>query len=116
MNIIFGTAEAQSLSDKYIVLELDTITIRNSTPIKVYCVVEGMPLEDLSRAEAFKRLHADLMDNSHRRQWDYCLDAIEHLMGFWGKDVDTFYDVLKTRLLDYKEKEPDESWTGVIAK
>ena len=33
MNIIFGTNDAEQLKEKYIVLELDTIAIRNSDPI-----------------------------------------------------------------------------------
>jgi hypothetical protein len=116
LNIIFGTREAQQLSDKYIVLELDTVTIRDSAPVPVYCLIENMPLDELSNAEKFKKLHAELMENYRKRNWDFCLQAINHLIGFWGNQVDSFYEVLSTRITGYKETEPDESWTGIIPK
>ena len=116
LNIIFGTNEAKQLSDKYIVLELDTVTIRGSTPSPVYCLIENMPLNELPKAEKFKQLHAELIENYRKRNWDFCLSAIEHLMGFWDAQVDSFYKVLNARITEYKEKEPDETWTGIIAK
>jgi len=69
LNIIFGTREAQQLSDKYIVLELDTVTIRDSAPVPVYCLIENMPLDEISKAEKFKKLHAELMENYRKRNW-----------------------------------------------
>ena len=116
MNIIFGAKEAEQLNDKYIVLELDTVTIRGSAPVPVYCLIENMPLEELSKAEKFKKLHSDLMENYRNRNWDFCLQAINHLIGFWGKQVDSFYEVLSARIIGYKENEPDESWTGIVPK
>lgn len=116
MNIIFGTNEAEQLSEKYIVLELDTVTIKSSNPITVYCVIENIPLEELPKADKFKQLHSDLMDQYRKRNWEFCTQAIGHLMGFWGKQVDTFYEILAKRLIEYKENEPDESWTGIVPK
>lgn len=116
MNIIFGTAEVAKLQEKYIVLELDTVTIRSSSPITAYCVVENLPLEEFAKVEVFKKLHTDLMDNYRKRNWHFCIQAIDTLMGFWGKQIDSFYQVLKTRILAYIESEPDTAWTGVIPK
>ena len=39
MNIIFGKQEAEKLNEKYIVLELDTVTIKSSDAITAYSVV-----------------------------------------------------------------------------
>jgi len=116
MNIIFGKEEAEKVGDKYIVLELDTVTIRSSTPITVYCVVENMPFADLHKADPLKKLHLELMENYRKRNWNYCEQAIEHLMGAWGNEVDTFYDNLLARVIDYKDNEPADSWTGIVAK
>lgn len=116
MNIIFGTDEAEKLHDKYIVLELDTVTIRSSNPITAYCIVENLPLEEFSKVDVFKKLHTDLMENYRKRNWDFCIQAIDHLLGFWGKQVDSFYEILKNRILGYKENEPDDNWTGIIPK
>lgn len=116
MNIIFGTSEAEELKKKYIVLELDTITIRGSNPITVYTVIENMPLDQLPKAEKYIDLHSNLIKNYRLRNWDFCLQSINQLLGFWGGQADSFYEVLSARIMTYIENEPDESWTGIIAK
>ena len=116
MNIIFGISEAEELKKKYIVLELDTITIRSSKPITVYTVIENMPLDQLPKAEKYIDLHSNLMENYRKRNWDFCLQAITQLLGFWGGQADSFYEVLSARIMSYLENEPDDLWTGVIAK
>lgn len=116
LNIIFGQREANQLKEKYIVLELDTVTFGNSNPVPVYCLIENMPLDELPKAEKYKELHADLIKNYGNRNWDFCLQAIDQLIGFWGRQVDSFYEVLTARIIGFKEKEPDESWTPIIKK
>jgi hypothetical protein len=116
MNIIFGTNEAEKLSEKYTLLELDTITIGNSNPITTYCVIDGVPVENFPNIVDYKQLHNDLIANYRKRDWTYCLKAIEKLTGFWGSDVDTFYEVLATRITDYSVNEPDDSWNGIVQK
>ena len=116
MNIIFGQEEAAKLDEKYIVLELDTVTIQSSAPMPVYCVVENMPLDELYKAEAMKKLHADLISHYHSRKWEFCDQAIEQLVGYWGGEIDSFYLDLQSRVRNYKENEPEENWTGIIAK
>lgn len=116
MNIILGTHEAKKLDDKYIVLELDTITINTSDPIVAYCIVENLTLDKLTQAEPFKNLHANLIKEYRNRNWDFCLAALDQLTGFWGEDTDTFYHNLRERIEGYIENEPDESWTGIVAK
>ena len=116
MNIIFGTTEAEQLKEKYIVLELDTISIRGSKPIIAYCIVENMPIDNLAKAEPYIKLHSDLMENYRKKDWNYCEQAIEQIRGFWGDDTDTFYDSLLERIKEYQTNEPDDSWTSVVAK
>jgi hypothetical protein len=116
LNIIFGTQEAEQLRKKYLVLELDTITIRDGKPIQVYCVIENMPMDQLSKAEQYIKIHADLIESYKSREWDSCITALSQLTGFWGGQVDSFYEILNDRVNGYKENEPDESWTGIIHK
>jgi hypothetical protein len=116
LNIIFGTNEVIKLQDKYIVLELDTVTIKSSNPITAYCVIADIPLDELSRVEILKKLHHDLMEQYRNRNWDFCIQALEHLIGFWGKQIDSFYEILLARVVEYKQHEPDENWTGVVPK
>lgn len=116
MNIIFGSQEAEKLSDKHIVLELDTITMGSSTPITAFCVVENIPIDKMSLIEPYRNIHNDLIENYKKRNWNYCEQAIEELVGFWGGELDSFYIVLNDRIKEYKDNEPDESWTGIISK
>ena len=116
MNIIFGTNEMAKLHEKYIVLELDTVTIKSSDPITAYCVIESIPLDEMSQVDNFKKIHSELMENYRKRNWKFCIQAIDQLMGFWGKQIDSFYTILRSRVEEYTIAEPDETWTGIIPK
>lgn len=117
MNIIFGKDNAEALAKKYTVLELDTIDYgpENRT-VTAYCAVETIPLLDMPRVESMKNLHQNLILEYRKKNWNYCLQAIEHLMGFWNHELDTFYDDLRNRVQHYASNEPDSDWTGVISK
>ena len=116
MNIIFGTQEAEKLNEKYIVLELDTITVKSSEPITAYCVVEKLPFEDFPKLSELKTTHASLIEGYKNRNWDNCLAIIDSLTGEWGGELDTFYSEMNSRISKYKVADPGEDWTGVIAK
>jgi len=116
MNIIFGKQEAEKLDEKYIVLELDTITIKSSEPITAYCVVERIPFEDFPRLPKLKEDHSNLMERYRNRDWDNCLETIHTLTGEWGGELDTFYSEMNSRISKYKIQEPDGDWTGIIVK
>lgn len=111
-----GKPDVDKIGDKYVVLELDTVTIKSSPPIVAYCVIETIPLEDFPKVENYKKLHEDLMDHYRNKRWDYCEDSIKILKGFWNGEVDTFYEELLDRITKFKETPPEDNWTGIIAK
>lgn len=116
MHIIFGTA-VDEIPDSFTVLELDTF--RNSSETEVvtaYCVVEKIPLTEFTTLDAYKKIHSDLIKYYKERQWIYCENAIEGLMGKWNGELDTFYTDLLKRVINYKEHEPPLAWDGVIDK
>lgn len=116
MNIIFGE-NIQAIEDKYTVLELDTFQIGASGPVNTaYCVLELIPLEEMSLAESMVDLHHNLMQEYKKRNWNFCEQALEHLMGKWGGELDTFYQDLSARVEQFKTKDPDDSWSPVILK
>jgi hypothetical protein len=116
MNIIFGSTEAKKLTEKYTVLELDTIQIGSSKPITAYCVVQDIPFEDFPSIPSLKLTHFNLMENYKNRNWDICMENIDLLIGKWGGQLDTFYTELNSRISKYKINEPDDYWTGIIFK
>ena len=117
MNIIFGDDQVNGLSDKYTVLELDTIRIMPiGTTTTAYAVVEAIPIDDLPHLSFQKELHKNLMINYRNRDWNFCSQAIENLVGAFGRELDSFYIELQTRINNYKENDPGEFWDPVITK
>ena len=117
MHIIFGREKAQALQNKYTVLELDLIRIGQDGPVtSVYCVIENISILDLPRVESMKPLHENLILNYRGRDWKYCLDAMEHLQGFWGGELDSFYQNLRDRIQPLVDNPPPENWTPAIQK
>jgi hypothetical protein len=117
MNIIFGRDQAAVLSEKYTVLELDTIRVGENGPeLTAFCVIESIPIMEMPKVESMKNLHENLMVEYRKRDWNYCTQALEYLRGFWGHELDTFYDSIGTRIATYIEQDPGDTWDGVIQK
>ena len=115
MHIIFG--KDNEIDNKYTLLELDTFHFVSIDQVQTaYCVIENVPINDLPKLPSMKKLHANLMENYKKQDWNYCLQAIENLMGFWGLELDTFYQELLTRIEKYSKKDPDSTWSSTIVK
>lgn len=116
MHIIFGSA-AQEIPNSFTVLELDTFRmVKENRTDTAYCVVEKIPLTEFAMLDAYKKIHADLVQYYRQRQWEYCENAIEGLMGRWNGELDTFYSDLLTRVIKFKENEPPADWDGTLLR
>ena len=116
MHIIFGST-AQEIPNSFTVLELDTFRmVKENRTDTAYCVVEKIPLTELAMLDAYKKIHADLVQYYRQRQWNYCENAIEGLMGRWNGELDTFYSDLLARVIDFKKNEPDSDWDGTLLR
>jgi adenylate cyclase len=115
MNIIFGES-INTIPDSYTVLELDTFRRSDGTRSVAYCVIEKISLADFDKIEAYKKVHADLLENYRRCEWTYCEHAIEGLMGKWNGELDSFYSNLLLRVLSYQQNPPPEDWDGLLIK
>lgn len=117
MNIILGDDRAQSLADRYTVLPLDTFYLSSlQQNIRSYCVVESMPISELSQFQQWYDLHGKLIDNYARQNWQFCEQAIEHLLGKWNRELDTFYQDLLLRVQSRKPHGVDPDWTPIIER
>lgn len=117
MHIIFGEEQAQALADKYTVLELDTLRFGADGPVATaYCVIEQIAINDLPKVPSMQNLHSELMVNYRKKDWNFCTQALEHLTGFWGKEIDSFYDNLAQRIVGYQEQDPGDDWDGIVEK
>jgi hypothetical protein len=79
-------------------------------------VIEKIPLADFDKLEAYKKVHADLVENYRRREWTYCEHAIEGLMGKWNGELDSFYSDLLLRVKSHQQTPPAADWTGIRLK
>ena len=87
MNIIIDPDQIKSYREKYTVLELDTIRILpENTEVIAYCVVDTIPITELPLTESKVNLHNNLLENYRKRDWNYCHQALDHLIvGSGGK-------------------------------
>jgi len=117
MNIIFGTEMARQAEERYTVLELDTFNLLPTDKfITAYCLVETVPLEEMPAMESLKDLHANLLVEYRKRNWNYCEDAIAHLTGKWHGELNSFYTELYQRIQTLKQQDLPENWTGRMDK
>jgi len=118
MQIIFGEPP-EGLTEKYIVLELDTIQYaKDSDPITAYCVISGeqIALEEVSLLKQYAETHRALMNNYRKQNWSFCEQAIDSLRGKFKGEMDSFYDVLESRVREYKKGNTKSKWDGILRK
>ena len=117
MNIIFGADNASRATDKYIVLELDTVMLSpTAEPLVAYGLIEMVPLQDMSKIGSLSDLHANLIKEYKKQNWKFCEDAIEHLQGSWNNELDSFYIDLHNRIQTNKTQTFDAAWTGALIR
>jgi len=115
MNIMFEDSITQEVKDKYILLELDTFYFAEIDKTrKAYCLVEQTPLTEMITLNQFVNLHRDLIKNYGKKNWKFCEDALEHLVGKWNGELDTFYSAITDRVKVFKESNLPDDWSPVI--
>ena len=108
MDIIFGRENAEKLRQKYTVLDLETIN-KEGHEIEVFCLIgaDKISIGDLPQLEQWINLHNDFLNGYHTQQWNYCRQCIEHLMGKFGGEVDSFYEEILKRIDAAEAVNPD---------
>ena len=97
MNIIIGEVAAKRLRENYTVLELETFTV-GGNKIKTYCVVNNISVSELLTLDQFKTLHQKMIDEYNAGNYSFCTDAISHLTGKFGGELDTFYSTILDKI------------------
>lgn len=99
MQIIFGRENAEKLRERYTVLDLETVE-KEGTKIEVFCLIPGekIGLMELPQLDNWVKLHNDFLKGYHSQQYSYCRQCIEHLMGKFGGEVDSFYEEILKRI------------------
>lgn len=99
MEIIFGRENAEKLREKYTVLDLETVE-KDGVSLEVFCLIpaDKISLSEMPTLDGWVKLHHEFLNGYHTKQYDYCLQCIEHLRGKFGGEVDTFYDEIENRI------------------
>jgi hypothetical protein len=117
MHIIFGDSTAATMAEKYTVLELDQMRFEPGGSVETaYCIIEKLPLQEITELEQYTNLHAQLMKNYRKKDWNFCEQAIDHLRKRWGGVMYSFYYDISNRIFQFKEQDPGKDWDGVYNK
>jgi hypothetical protein len=117
MNIIFGKEQADSMLEKYTVLELDIFQIGNTAEtVTAYCAVENIPIEQLLQVPELKIKHANMINHYRSCQWVACRSELDQLIGQWNGELDSFYQEISARISWLATQDMDPNWTPVIVK
>jgi hypothetical protein len=117
MNIILDSDITPEIRSRYLLLELDTMRLASgSLPVRAYCVLEHLDMQEMMVMSQYLDLHNNLMHNYRSKNWNYVEQAIEHLQGRWARQLDTFYADLLQRVHVLRDQDLPESWDGIIEK
>lgn len=116
MNIVLGQENIQDLAGKYIVLSLDKFIIGGKGPIASYCVIENLPIDEMAEAARFRELHEKMIENYNSRNWNFCEHALEHLIGRWNRELDSFYHDISNRIQTFKKEAPNDDWQPTLVR
>jgi hypothetical protein len=99
MNIIFSRSAAEELSEKYLVLELESLPAGDQV-LECFCVVpaERLSHKELPKLDHYRKLHESLVRNLKNKNYPFCQEIIGHLMGQFGGELDSFYQVILSRI------------------
>jgi hypothetical protein len=112
---MFEDSITDDVKSKYTLLPLDTFYFADADKKSTaYCLIENTPIQEMFSVEQYRDLHQNLIKNYYLRNWNYCEQAVEQLMGRWNGEVDSFYIEMDARVKTYKEQDPGPDWTGVL--
>ena len=106
MNIIIGKEDAEKMSEKYTVLPLETMKFKSNPefpPVVAYCLIEKIPVSEMTKIDENKDLHTKFYENYQKGDFSFCEQALEHLKGKWGGEIDSYYDIMEDRISKYKD-------------
>lgn len=100
MQIVFGKDNVTQLREKYTVLELEEVKTPNGM-LEPYCVipVEHIAL-NLGQIGPDIALHEKFVQAIKDNDVKLCLDLYEHLLGKFGGELDSFYQIVAERCRD----------------
>ena len=99
MQIVFTKEVADQLREKYTLLQLDTIQPDGYGEVETYCVLEpeNIVMEMGSLPDNVSK-HNQLVEALENEDCNRARDLCRELMGKFGGDLDSFYEVVIDRI------------------
>jgi hypothetical protein len=117
MNIIFDTENIEAIKSNNVVLELDTFHFSNlEKTATAYCVVDNIKITDFNKIEQYQKLHAELILAYKQKDFKLCQDLLEHLIGAFGGELDSFYQELQKRVINLINSDLKDDWSNIILR
>ena len=96
MNVIFNKRAAEKLNETYTLLPLPPITQTEGDKTitvepQVVLDMQTIPLQEISSLEQWTSLHKKVVENHIKKDYNFCKQAIEHLMGKFKGELDSYY-------------------------
>jgi hypothetical protein len=115
MNIIFDIENVDTIKNSSVVLELDTFYFTKlDKTLTAYCVIDNIKITDFDKIEQNQKCHAELIEAYKQKDFKLCQNLLEHLLGAFDGEIDSFYAELQQRIQCLKEKDLDTHWSGVL--
>jgi hypothetical protein len=115
MYVIPGKEAADTLADRYVVIELDAVRIKGTdevTPIYTVLETEKIFLK-LEQIETAIKMHNEMREFYKAKNWDAAETAITWLKTQFNQELNSYYDIILDRINEYKNQELPDDWQGI---
>lgn len=98
MKIIFNDAAAQDLMKNHVILELDVMPNAAGQPVKIYSLLDNIPVDKMSVIPEFCQRHHEFLTLYQQQQYQSCQILLKQLRDYDLSDMNSYYDVMAQRI------------------
>jgi hypothetical protein len=70
---------------------------------------------EINKTDEYTSLHVKFYENYQKGNFTFCEQALEHLVGKWGGEIDSYYQIMSDRISKYKQQD-NKDWDPILYK